>query len=671
MSAHHSIAGLAREERGAVLVMFAVFAPVIVLFAAFALDTGNWFLHKRHLQLQADASAFAAVREFQPCINSNIYAKAGEYGGVASVTTPEGGSVTSSTPLYNLQTGGTTQTNLHELINSKTYYSQGSPVDATTEAKPPCEAGMVDVKLTETKLPWYWRAFSSVPYINAHARVEILRQTGGTGFEPLAVAQTAPVAAKAYFVDEDNNDAILAEQALSDLGPNSSGQEVWANPTPLAVQINKPHIGVVIALSGNPKDTKCGDALVVCFDKSATTGPSLLHIQGWSAEKPETGSYKAPMARQVTLQPGTCSDPYFAPSGQGCTIGVTASVDLGKVANPPGVGVNAIVGGTTAAMTYSTTTKKWSVASVAAPKEGSNQVDLQVTCKPKTVGSPCSAEKGEPTATVKNVQRAYMAGESSGPIKGAWVSEPGASEAPVPRTLDADSYQVCEPADGNSCTHKLVVTVDVGASLADAAGFSDPVRTLRFEGTQGVRAGCMPPANSGSEYRTSLETGCLGTYRINTADPECKRTGEPYECFSLGKPGKDTGPTGKGIAARVEKEPQFRTVSCPNNWQNNNSGGVPILPQNDPRIVQLFVMPYGSVDSEGHSLLGNEKVPIQNFAAFYVTSFPNDSCSTDSPKTGNAEITGHFIKYVNPLGETENTKCAETAFGVCVAVLTR
>jgi hypothetical protein len=670
MSPRDAIAGMVREERGAVLVMFAVFAPVLILFAAFALDTGNWFVHKRHLQLQADASAFAAIREFQPCINSNIYAKAGQYGGVASVSTPGGGSAASSTPLYNLQTGGTVDSNLHELINSKTYYTQGSPVDSSTEAKPPCEAQMVDVKLTETKLPWYWRAFSSVPYINAHARVEVLRQIGGTGFEPLAVAQTAPVAAKAYFVDEDNNNAILFEKALTDLGPNASGQEVWANPTPLAVQIKKPNIGVVIALSGNANTTKCGDPLVICFDQSATTGPSLVHIEGWSAANPETGSYKAPIARQVTLQPSTCSDPYFAPSGKGCTIGVTATIDLGKVANPPGVGVKAVVGGTSAAMAYSTITKKWSVASVTAPKEGSNQVDLQVTCKPNTSGSPCAAEKGEQTTVVKNVQRAYMAGESSGPIKGAWISEPGAAETPVPRTLDADSYEVCEAANGNSCTHNLVVTVDVAASLADAASFSDPARKLRFEGTQGVRAGCPPPAKpSGSEYREQLEQGCPGKYKINTADPKCTRTTSPYECFTVGLPGKDSGPTAQGISSRIEHKAGTHFY-CPNNWQNNNSGGVPIIPANDSRVVELFIMPYGSVNAEGQSLLGNEEVPIQNFAAFYVTGFPQDSCKSD-PSTGNAEVIGHFIKYVNPLGETENTKCVQDPLGECVAVLTR
>src|SRR5436309_13128626 len=60
------------DERGAVLVTFTLFAPVLILMAAFTMDGGNWLLHKRHLQVQADAAVFAAAKEFQPCFDENI-----------------------------------------------------------------------------------------------------------------------------------------------------------------------------------------------------------------------------------------------------------------------------------------------------------------------------------------------------------------------------------------------------------------------------------------------------------------------------------------------------------------------------------------------------------------------------------------------------------------------
>src|ERR1700758_3974327 len=89
---------VAPSERGAVLVTFALFAPVAVLFLSFSIDIGNTFWHARHLQAQADASALAAAQGFQPCENNNIYKSAGQYGGAANVITPSG-TVASSTPL--------------------------------------------------------------------------------------------------------------------------------------------------------------------------------------------------------------------------------------------------------------------------------------------------------------------------------------------------------------------------------------------------------------------------------------------------------------------------------------------------------------------------------------------------------------------------------------------
>ena len=44
----------------------------LVLFASFVIDIGNWFEHKRHLQLQADAGALAGGGLFNQCISSSV-----------------------------------------------------------------------------------------------------------------------------------------------------------------------------------------------------------------------------------------------------------------------------------------------------------------------------------------------------------------------------------------------------------------------------------------------------------------------------------------------------------------------------------------------------------------------------------------------------------------------
>src|SRR5918992_995246 len=51
------------DEHGGVLVMFVLFLPVLLVFAAFVLDIGHLFQLRRHLQASADAAALAAAQE--------------------------------------------------------------------------------------------------------------------------------------------------------------------------------------------------------------------------------------------------------------------------------------------------------------------------------------------------------------------------------------------------------------------------------------------------------------------------------------------------------------------------------------------------------------------------------------------------------------------------------
>src|SRR3954454_11729860 len=81
----------ARDESGASLVIVLLLLPVLVLMSAFVIETANWFVHKRHLQTQADAAALASARDFQfPCgtttspPDTQIIATAHKYDGTAT-----------------------------------------------------------------------------------------------------------------------------------------------------------------------------------------------------------------------------------------------------------------------------------------------------------------------------------------------------------------------------------------------------------------------------------------------------------------------------------------------------------------------------------------------------------------------------------------------------------
>src|SRR5690242_20894906 len=52
------------SERGAVVVMVAIWLPVLALFVSFAVDFAHFFDYSRNLQNRADAAALAAGTQF-------------------------------------------------------------------------------------------------------------------------------------------------------------------------------------------------------------------------------------------------------------------------------------------------------------------------------------------------------------------------------------------------------------------------------------------------------------------------------------------------------------------------------------------------------------------------------------------------------------------------------
>ena len=62
-------------------------------------------------------------------------------------------------------------------------------------------AGMIDVKLTETDLPWFFRA-ANVSYINTHARVSAFQKNTSSGALPIGVPDVNPKKVRVTFVNE-------------------------------------------------------------------------------------------------------------------------------------------------------------------------------------------------------------------------------------------------------------------------------------------------------------------------------------------------------------------------------------------------------------------------------------------------------------------------------------
>jgi Flp pilus assembly protein TadG len=709
MSHSGRILALAGEERGAVLVLVALFAPVAIILAAFTIDAGGWFLHKRHLQVQADAGALAAAQAFQPCNSEAIYKLAGEYGGASTVSAPALGAsgketFTSSTPLYNLQTGGTTQANIHEVINSQTYFGQSTPLDGTASTAPPCTSGMVDVKLTENGLPWYFRPFASilniVPAVNAHARVEIREKTTSTGSLPVAVNDFAPRAAEAYFVDESVSPAVQlmtcgAAKNLPCSTPLTkdgtfNGQGIWDNEgAPLPFAVNKANIGVRIAVSGRSiltgtMATDCQPQnLVSCYDgNSAHLG--LLHIQGYSGNA--TGTVAAPIVRQVQLSgaPGGCSDGYFANPSTSCQLAITATVNWGTATRPTGADVDAMVNGLCYALTFqssSGTNEVWSSAT-AAPSNSCSPLKAKEIAKtgyvPLGVGAGAlqinlRASDSSAIKEFSAVQRSYAANSAegnSGPVQQAFLGQVGGAPS------DADSFRMCETGnEGAACTPNLLVKIYVRGSLRDAQSVSDPIYTMRFSGTgsQNQSISC-PAANGGTKYADTLASGCSGSWGIN-ATLTCPDSNTPTDCVPPAT-GNMENQVPKGLNQRILGAEKPSACTKPNLWNSFTfTNGVPNVSATDPRVVTVFVTPFGSFGGSGSS----SSYPIAQFASFYITGWEGQGEGFNNPCQGNGDdtaqsgtIVGHFIKYTTlDSSGSGTTSCEPNSLGQCVAVLTR
>jgi Flp pilus assembly protein TadG len=637
-------------EQGGVLVMVAVWLPLLVLFSSFVIDVANWFEHKRHLQMQADAAVLAAAREFRfPCSNQPIIDQATAYSGGT----------------YNAQVGGTSASSVHMLINSRTYYGQSSPTDDSVNTAPPCDASMVDVKMTETDLPWFFK-IANVPFIDTHARVSILQADTTTGVLPVGVPDVNPRSARITFIDESNG-SVLGSRDLTRSG-SAGGLNVWDNSaSPLPVTVNARHIGVRVALGGG-SSTTCGDALVECYDLGSGNG--ILYARGWTGAG--SGAQPGPpIARNVTLFNGTCADPYFSSATASCTIGVRAKVDFGT-ADPTAVGasVTAVVNGVNYVLTFNAGTGFWESSATIPVPAGAGPVPIELKweeTKGKVGADSCKTGGGNKCkGTFGNVQRAFSATDArSGPIKLAQIWENG--------SFWANSFETCSSVQ-TQCTHNLVVKIGIAGSLANASGASDPPVELRVVGgSQNQTIDCDP---NQTQLKDELANGCAPAYTKNTG-AACPAgatalwaTNQPWACAAI-QTGTAVNQVSAGLNKRVLGDEKATSCTSPNHWSS-----FPNLPAGDPRIIQVFLTPYGTFSGSGSGT-----VPVTGFATFYLTGWKSSGGGFVNPCEGNGDdpvadagyIVGHFIKYVETFnnGGGGTQSCDFNALGTCVAVLTR
>jgi hypothetical protein len=638
----------AHREDGGVLVLWAILTPGMIFLFLLVVDVGNWYVHKRHLQMQADAAALAGGAHFGDCFSPDAATAAGANLAIRNAATTYAGNASST---YNFQVGGGSS-RVTTLFNSKTF-ARGTYVDPDVDEAEPCQTPhlMFDVKQTESDVPYVLAglvnalvpgATTVVPAINARARVQLKKATILQGSLPLAVPDVDPKHVTVTYVDESAGGALLAGPFELTKGTAAGGLNYWTGSASVSIPADK-NVGVRIGLGGQSATCAAangtGGVGFVCYEYE-DFGIGLASIRGVGA----AGTPEKPTPRVwVTTTCAPSGGPFFSPENAAPATTCSASVQAAMESATPivvsgiqsfeaelnGGGLNKVSAPMTNAGAYWTSGYAFNV-----PAEG-GPVSVKLTWKYKDA-------KGKATTSVYDqVQRVYAGvEESSGPVKElALTTSTGTSGAPY--ALDAG-------------THTIGVTVGIEGSL----NLSEITKTVMLRLTGGSRTSAVRCDGSGAnEFRDAIVYGCKTPYQINKAGycPDPAPPAGPATCVDV-EPGGDVGPTQQALNDRFAGCP-------PNNWPTYDVAS-------DPRVVKLMLTDFSALGGSGLS-----QVPITNFAAFYVTGWTGSKCANNAPppqvvKKGG--IWGHFIKYIAPDPFSDGTEgCDPTAVTPCIVALVK
>ena len=679
MQGEQGIAGcrhIGRDERGQVVVLFALLIPVFLGLGAIVLDIGNWYVHKRHLQTMVDAAAFAGATRFVGCssvsgdpVASNIAIRATalEYAGDTS------------------RSSGTRNRQVQEpddvriVLNSERWWRDGDPVTGVglddtldTDGNPatpgdPCSSRTLDVKATDDDAPLLWGLLPLVVDPKAKARVEIQQLEQQSGMLPWAVQDVEPAAVAAIFVDENTGNVTTPPQLLCNvsacigLPAPDDKLSYWVTPagqdlvnlvgedTGLVILTSKVDDTPSLSMGAGALTAMCTQApgLVACYGGDGNQdGVSFIH--GWS--QTPAGTPASPQIRDVWVTDATCGDdlsaPYFLRAGD-CDLGVQAVIDFGVPDDPSEDqpdGVHAEVklsapgcGGQGCGMEYIGPAPSgveneslWATTSTSTLTAESGRATFSISWETEL------ADGSNRSGTWAGVAHPYVADEASGPIDYLELTtvEPG--------VLDANSRN-------SGPDRNVVVTVGFRKPLAIEDPLTPP-RVLRVASPSGSQNQAFD-CDRGVNFQEEIENGCQTTYRLNLDDWSTPLDGTDEwadifcDTYSVGDlPPDTTTPTPPPTCVAVEtgdKIGQFRqglskrfeTPKCwSNNWPEDLNppgrgpedepgidaffapGGYDFA--NDPRYVTLII-----TDSTAFQGQGNDQVPIKYFAGFYVTGW--------------------------------------------------
>jgi len=695
------------SERGAALVLFAIVLPVILAFGSAVITVGNWWVHKRHLQTQVDAAAFAAGTRFIGCFfdqgiaNGAIKQTALEYAGDTN-------RVPSPATTFNLQEQQ--PGDVHVVLNSASYWAGGATDDATLsttldntityagdpdpppgDRNEPCETKFLDVKATDDEAPtlWGWLPFVASP--KTHAKVAIHTAHALEGLLPFAVPEFDPGAVVAIFVNEQNGQVIGTPVKLNDVpspDPGISKYNVFTGLFSMRFEggIHDAGVHILVSaadtpnpdLSGNSLATICGRPKVRCY---ASNGQGLALAHGY-----ETGG--SAMLRRVDVS-GCDGTPYFTLI-EACAVVVSAEIEFGATPNPQ-VRLHDDSGCSGNSTPMSQGSGNTWTAPATLPEESANVGQAPFSIAYKSGPGPWQCF---PDSDV--VARPYIANGKSGPVEFLALQAYDKDAVLLPNGYSVPNDPVLQPIT-------FSITVGLRPPLYQSSLMDDPV-LLRFASdddpslTQSIDCDddnyqYPPPFDTMPKDAAEIGHGCVTPYAQPNTTLDCSDYGlgdlppEPPPVTTW-ENAPDCARSKQGTVNSLRKGLEARFYpdgECvPNNWPETptpeNILALIETADSDPRIMMLIVTDFGQFGGSGSTI-----VPVKYIAGFYASgwdvSAQTPACTDNDPHprygTGyrqnkdDGDIWGYLITPVAPpsSGSPSDELCNFDELETCIAVL--
>jgi hypothetical protein len=692
-----------KDERGAVMVMVALFLPILLIFASFAIDGARYWTFSRNIQNKADAAAFSAALQYgNTCFSTPTQAQldsighaAQQYAGVpvgandANLPYPRA-SVANYQNL--LDNPGSAAGNYHLVLNGAasadhggTSFSKGNFCSATYDS--PADAA-ADVWVTQEKVPTLLPLFGFAPNISAHARVQLQQIQSETGVRPIAVGDAAYIpCVTANFLNNDG--AVIASEKLTRIGNSSTWSSIGdAKNIQIPATAGTP-VTVQMFLWDCSSTSPSGLKYDYYNAKGQETQIGLVNINNWGTPT-AVGANGPPQVAaggvHLTGATGTTCDPYFQSSTIACQIGVHANIQF----QPAAAGVTFFAraqldNGATIDLTNTGGTdwdSNLNTFTIAADS-GSHSITILTAQTGGKVGATnCknnnpwnNNNKGCQTTVTNAVQRTFAGTNGTntcnnppydtGPLQ--WI-DVGTTDNPI-ATAGANAYAAgANPhlyitTSIQGLSNSLPTDPDICLRVAEQVSHAtDLVDCGQGNGTpadvNAIVNGCPDPPGVQKNIRVQPDGSLTCTPQIT-----------PWDCV-----GNNPGESPPVLRAFDQLVGQGNAPSncAPNNWNTGN-----VITLADPRAMPMIVT--GPTDLGTTN--GTGKIPIRDFAVFYVTGWSTGKggvkgCNNNDPPpagAGTGEIWGHWTSIVVPSGSgTSNGQQCDTAdFGNCVAVLTR